>query len=120
MLKRYAVKALVGTFVLALFAGCTEKLTFERWQTIHDGQSPVAVEQVLGEPWQKLPDQWTYQDHDRHITAHIYWNDDGEKVICKQWYDPANGWHGKNPDELGQEEPSGTTIDQRTNSATIN
>ena len=95
-------KLAVAAFALAMFMGCAqEKLTFERWQTIHEGQSPEAVEQCLGEPWQKMSDRWIYEDTDRHVSARVYWNADGTKVICKQWYDPDNDWHGKNPDELG-------------------
>ena len=121
MAKWQAAKILAGMFVLACVAGCAEeKLTFQRWETIHQGQTPVAVAQCLGEPWRKLPDQWVYEDHDRHITANIYWTEDGTKVLCKQWYDPENGWCGQNPTELGREEPSGTTINQQTSSGTIN
>ena len=120
MAKRQAAVVLAGMFVLAFYAGCSEpKLTFQRWETVHEGQTPVAVEQCLGAPGQKMSDQWVYQDHDRHITAHVYWNEDGTKVICKQWYDPEAGWHGKNPAELGRQDPGGTTINQRTNSGTI-
>jgi hypothetical protein len=120
MVRRQVMMILAGAFLVGMISGCEEKLTFERWETIHAGQTPVAVEECLGEPWQKAFDQWTYQDHDRHITAHIYWNEDGTKVICKQWYDPEQGWHGQNPDELEMGEMEGTTIEQSTNQGTIN
>ena len=120
MAKRQTAKVLAGMFVLAFFAGCAEeKLTFQRWETVHEGQTPVAVEQCLGEPWKKMPNQWVYQDHDRHITAHVYWNEDGTKVICKQWIDDAHGWQGKSPAELGRPEPEGTVINQRKSVGTI-
>jgi hypothetical protein len=111
---------MLGAIVAVLVVGCAEeKLTFERWETIHDGQTPLAVEEAIGEPWQKLSDRWAYEDSDRHITATVYFNEDGTKVICKQWYDPERGWHGKNPDELEAPESSGTGMRSSTGSGTI-
>jgi hypothetical protein len=119
MTTRGLGKLILAAFGLAVFLGCAEeKLTFDRWQTIHDGQSPEAVTQCLGDPWHKLSDRWIYEDTDRHISARVYFNEDGTKVICKQWYDPDNGWHGKNPDEV-QGNRTGNGGASSTSSGTI-
>jgi len=120
MLIRALAKWAVVALGLVLLVGCAEeKLTFERWQTIHQGQSPEAVTQCLGEPWQKMSDRWVYEETDRHVSAKIYFNEDGTKVICKQWYDPDNGWQGKNPDELKGEGTGGSSISSSTDSGTV-
>ena len=120
MAIRTFCKLLLVAFAATLLAGCEEeRLTFERWNLIHDGMTPIAVEESIGEPWHKLPDRWVYEDTDRHISAKVYFNADGTKVICKQWYDPDNGWHGKNPDELDNPPPTGSTIGSSTGSGTI-
>jgi hypothetical protein len=86
----------------AFMIGCEEKLTYERWQLINQGSTQLEVESAIGEPTIKLPNQWTYQDHDRSITAHIYFDRDTDKVIAKQWIEPPKGlWEGQNPDEAG-------------------
>ena len=86
-----------GMIAAATFAaaGCAEKLTYERWQTIHNGAPPAAVEQTLGEPWEKLEMAWEYHDADRLITAAIYFQND--QVIGKTWEDPEHGMRGENP-----------------------
>ena len=75
--------------------GCTEKLTYERFQTVSDGDSPQVVESTLGKPWMKsIGDQtWVYQDHDRLINAVIYFQD--KKVIGKRWADAQHGIEGQ-------------------------
>ena len=111
---------MLSAFAAVLVAGCAEeKLTFERWQTIHEGQTPLAVEEAIGEPWQKISDRWIYEDGERHISARVYFNEDGTKVMCKQWYDPDRGWHGKNPDELDAPESLETEMRSSTGSGTI-
>jgi hypothetical protein len=120
MTTRALGKLVLTAFAVVLVVGCSEeRLTFERWQTIHEGQTPLAVEEAIGEPWNRMSDRWIYEDSERHISARVYFNEDGTKVICKQWYDPDRGWQGKNPDELDAPEPLGTEIRSSTSSGTI-
>lgn len=76
-------------------AGCSQKLTYERWESVYEGQRADVVEQVLGEPVERLDMRWLYMDADRGITADIYFQD-GE-VIGKTWSDPERGMVGKSP-----------------------
>lgn len=86
--------ALLSVPVLLLL-GCTQKLTYERWQTIHEGDSPEAVHAILGEPLEKLDMRWMYMDADRGISADIYF--ESAKVTGKTWSDPDRGIVGKSP-----------------------
>lgn len=83
------------TFATLLLAGCAEKLTYDRWQTIYVGQSQDGVEETLGDPTEKLEMRWMYHDNDRCINADIYFQDC--KVIGKTWSDPRHGMQGKSP-----------------------
>ena len=78
-----------------LLIGCEQKLTYDRWELICDGQSPDAVEATLGKPCEKLDLNWMYMDMDRGITANIYFQDN--KVTGKTWADPDRGMQGKSP-----------------------
>lgn len=78
-----------------LFLGCSQKLTYERWELVREGQSPDAVQATLGDPVEKLDMSWLYVDPDRGITADIYFQDD--KVVGKRWCDPDRGMQGKSP-----------------------
>ncbi len=82
--------------LVPLFAlGCSQKLTYERWDAISEGDSPEVVQAVLGEPVEKLDMRWMYMDPDRGVTADIYFGD--SKVIGKTWADPDRGMVGKSP-----------------------
>ena len=86
------VSRLVPVAALALLAcGCEQKLTYERFQTISQGDSPQVVENTLGKPWMKsIGDQaWVYQDQERGINASVYFQDG--KVVRKKWGDAAHG-----------------------------
>ncbi len=88
------VRPAVVVLMLAAM-GCAEKLTYQRWETIHDGASSDVVRATLGDPWQKTDMAWVYNDSDRHITAFVYF--EGDKVIGKTWEDPEHGMQGKSP-----------------------
>jgi len=103
--RRWSVGVLLLA-CLAPLAGCEQKLTYERWQLINQGSSGLEVENAIGKPTFTMDDQWTYEDHDRHITAHIYYEKGSDRVLTKQWYDPEHGWQGKNPDEVREGERS--------------
>jgi hypothetical protein len=74
--------------------GCEQKLTYERFQTIRDGDSHQVVEATLGEPWMRsIGDQtWVYQDQHQRINASVYFQD--AKVVGKRWCDPSHGIQG--------------------------
>lgn len=79
-----------------LLVGCADKLTYQRWETIHDGMSPEAVKATLGKPWHETDRMWLYSDDDKGIYAHIYF--EGNKVVGKKWTSPELGIKGKSPD----------------------
>lgn len=99
--SRWSVRFLLLGGIAAV-VGCEEKLTYERWQLINQGSTKLEVESAIGQPDIMMPDQWTYVDHDRGITAHIYFEADANKVHSKQWIDAEHGWQGKNPAETDQ------------------
>jgi hypothetical protein len=95
--------------------GCKEeKLTYERWQLINQGSTSLEVESAIGEPSFTTNNQWTYQDHDRGITAHIYFEPGTEKVLSKQWIDAEHGWQGQNPSEAGGQGQEGGESQSRS------
>lgn len=85
------------TLALILLAavGCAQKLTYERWETIHDGEDYGSVESTLGDPFQQTAETWVYQDTDRGITAMVYFQNG--QVIGKKWACPEHGMQGKSP-----------------------
>ncbi|HSW47321.1 MAG TPA: hypothetical protein VLM89_17290 [Phycisphaerae bacterium] len=78
-----------------LAIGCAEKLTYQRWETVHDGMASDAVQATLGPPWQTIDQTWLYSDENRSINATIYF--DQGKVVGKTWVDPQRGMVGKSP-----------------------
>lgn len=85
----------VSVLLACLLCGCAQKLTYERWQSIHTGDEPPVVEALLGEPVEKLDMRWLYMDPDRGISADIYFQED--RVIGKTWSDPDRGMVGQSP-----------------------
>ena len=73
---------------LLVLTGCSQKLTYERWQTLHVGASPEAVELTLGEPWKIADDTWVYSDDDRGISSTVTFSD--SKMAHTQWHDPQH------------------------------
>lgn len=94
-MKTTSLKYACLMFIAFILVGCAEKLTYERWQTVHDGMSLDAVKATLGEPWQTTEMMLFYYDEDRHINAQVYY--EGDKVIGKAWQDPEHGIKGKTP-----------------------
>jgi len=90
-LMAYGLILLIGLTAV----GCAEKLTYQRWETVHDGMASDTVQATLGKPWQTTDQTWVYYDQDRSITAMIYF--DQGKVVGKRWQDPQRGIQGKNP-----------------------
>jgi hypothetical protein len=95
-MSRQTIKALIGLAVATLLAGCAEKLTFQRYEMIHDGQAKSEVRKTLGDPLEDTGGTFVYYDEDRQIHCFVYFNEKGE-VIEKQWQSPKEGAHGKDP-----------------------
>ncbi|GMU21321.1 MAG: hypothetical protein AMXMBFR13_14140 [Phycisphaerae bacterium] len=88
--------ALVVVAVAGLaVCGCSQKLTYERFQTIHVGATPEAVEGTLGKPWQRTDNAWIYLDMDREISATVYLEEN--QVTGTHWQDPEHGMVGSSP-----------------------
>lgn len=104
MKPRFWMGLLIAVVLMTAF-GCSQKLTYERWQTISVGNSSsTAVEATLGEPWKKAGETWVYNDPDRGVTAMIKLRDD--KVVGKEWADAKRGMEtiGEQPDEPNEAE----------------
>jgi len=105
----------------ALAFGCAEnKFTRANFDTIVEGRSSKEeVKLTLGDKYDDLGDQWTYEDESKHITAFIYFDERG-MVRRKQWIDARAGtWEGSAPgiDDSPQgrkasEEKSNMTIER--------
>jgi hypothetical protein len=91
---RHAKWGLLGLLGL-MVVGCAQKLTYDRWEMVNQGQSKEGVEAILGKPVERLDMRWMYMDADRGITADIYFDD--AKVIGKTWADPKRGMCGQSP-----------------------
>lgn len=87
MNARRLMTVMVTGGVLLMVAGCAEKLTYERWQTINLGASPDEVEETLGKPWEREFGTWVYYDSDRNVTATTIFGEDG-KLMKKTWNSP--------------------------------
>jgi hypothetical protein len=111
-MKSRITLASVGLLAAAVMLGMgCQKLTYERWTTIHDGLPQLGVEKTLGEPQVKMSDQWTWNDTDRDIVAHVWFDTEG-KVIAKQWFDPKRTMIGSPPG--GDAVEGGKVIKQKT------
>ncbi len=91
-------KVLTGLLIVVvgtIAVGCAEKLTYPRWQTVHEGMTADAVEATLGKPWQTTDQTWIYYDEDKNINVMVYF--DKGKVITTIWRDPEHGAQGKSP-----------------------
>lgn len=95
MKKAVMWKRLIGAALGITLLGCAEKLTFNRFETIHEGDPPEAVEATLGKPDMRQDTTWIYSDLDRQIRADVYFRE--SKVIGKTWRDPEHGMVGKSP-----------------------
>jgi hypothetical protein len=101
---------------VAFSLGCEQKLTYQRWEMVHQGQTQLGVEKTLGDPLVKMPDQWTWNDSDRSVTAHVWYDREG-KVVAKQWFDPKHGMVGAPPG--GNVTEGGNVTKQKTTIMTV-
>jgi hypothetical protein len=112
-MNRYVTLASMVLVVVAVMVavGCEKKLTYQRWELVHMGQTQLGVQKTLGEPLVKMSDQWTWNDSERSITAHVWYDTEG-KTIAKQWFDPKRGMVGSPPG--GEATQGGEVIQQKT------
>jgi hypothetical protein len=98
---------------LALLGGCSQKLTYERWQTLTLQSDKSEVKAVLGTPnkWEKQ-DAWMYHDSDRQVTVNVEFVG-GDTVTYTRWIDPDHGVH-----EIGTSEIEGGNLMRRETSKT--
>ncbi len=119
--RQSLVLVLLCAVMCLTVAGCQEKLTKQRFDTIIKGVSTkLDVEQTLGEPERKLDDLWSYEKHDKHLFVKIYFDQQG-KVTNKEWISGKEGlWEGAAPgiedeptgaDRSSSERRSTTTVD---------
>jgi len=110
-------KSLWVAALLLTLAGCAQKFTYERFSMIREGvDDKTDVQTILGKPLHDLDDTWFYEDIDRHIAAHVFFNEDG-RVRAKEWMDTKAGtWEGRNPDAAAP--PEGEVRERRTNTRT--
>ncbi len=112
MLKNIGLCALMVAGAAAL-AGCSEKLTYKRWQTLTLQSHKAEVETVLGSPnqWQKN-ETWMYHNPDKQITVNVEFVD-GDNVTYSRWVDSEHGLH-----EIGTAAIENTELIDRKTSKT--
>ncbi len=106
---RLFLAAGVGSAVLC---GCADKLTRENYDMILVNSSDkVDVEQILGEPTNKLDDRWHYERVDAHLNVFIHYDEMGI-VSRKQWMGSSTGeWHDTYTPPSDRSEVETTTIE---------
>lgn len=89
-MHRYAKNGLAGIGLLALMfmLGC-DKLTFERFNTIRQGDSRESVEATLGPPTTRISDMSRWARPRRQIEVFIRFDENGN-VRSKNWVDPEH------------------------------
>jgi len=119
MMQRTLILSLLAVFVFAL-TGCSEnKLTRRNFEMIKKGKSTkLEVENTLGDSYvARGDDQWEYEDEKRHLTVHVYF-DDNDKVLRKEWMDGETGeWDGAAPGI--DENPEGEEFSSETYDMTL-
>ncbi len=73
--------------VVVMLTGCRDLLTQGNFSQIYEHRSShVEVARMIGEPDEKLGDQWLYLRPGKHLTAIVEFDADG-LVARKQWID---------------------------------
>jgi len=93
-MKRFTLLLAGAVLAAGLCAGCQEKFTRQRYETIYVGQPAAEVELTLGEPKAKFSDSWSYIHEDPFYKAIIKFS--SGRVSDKAWYDEHE--MGENPD----------------------
>ncbi len=93
--KDYRMKPLIVTVTmvlgcLGLMTGC-DQLTREHYNMITvDVDTQFDVDRIIGEPNNKLDNEWLYERVDKHLVVKIEFGDGGV-VTRKEWIDAAEG-----------------------------
>jgi hypothetical protein len=83
-IRLIAAGLILGMVVFAL-TGCAPKFTRERFDMIRPGLDDSArVKEILGKPEYSAMDVWHYESFDGHLSAQIFFGDDG-RVMSKEW-----------------------------------
>ncbi len=71
--------------------GCNDPLQYENFSHIRQNATMQwEVEKLIGDPDQKLDNQWLYERPEKHLTALVDFDSDGT-VTRKQWIDADSG-----------------------------
>jgi len=94
-MKTSSVLLLTAAVLVAGFcAGCQQKFTRQRFDTIYRGQPAYEVEMTLGEPTAKFSNTWSYINEEPFYKAIIEF--ESGRVTSKAWYDEKE--MGDHPD----------------------
>lgn len=91
----------IAAGLAGVLAGCQDPFVYDNFSQIRvDASMQWEVEKTIGEPSQKLGDQWLYERPPKHLTALIDFDEDGV-VTRKQWIDAMSGvWEDSDPDAV--------------------
>ena len=97
-MKLRALGVLAGLGIVGLLSGCHRPFTKDNFDLLQVGvDSREDVRHILGKPTSDLNDQWFYDDLDRHVSAVIFFDDEG-RVNGKEWWNAKTGeTEGRNP-----------------------
>ncbi len=84
--KRAIMGLALGGMILGV-VGCGQKLTYERWRTVSIGAPTDAVEEALGQPWEREGNTWIYHDKSRQVTSTAIFTADG-RLMKATWISP--------------------------------
>lgn len=117
MCRRITYPLVLAAAVL-LIAGCESKFNRQNFEMIQIGMDDREdVRELLGKPNADMDDIWMYDDLDHHVSAQIFFAEDG-RVLNKEWMDAETGeWSGENP--WVDEPPEGEVRERRTETRRI-
>ncbi|MFP3938520.1 MAG: hypothetical protein ACLFVW_09285 [Phycisphaerae bacterium] len=85
MVRRTRTIALIGLLAMAgVTAGCQEKLTRPRYETIYMGQPAEQVQKTLGKPDARTDGTWTFTREKPYARVIIRF--ENNHVVDKAWY----------------------------------
>lgn len=88
-MKRTIFLLIAAVMVAGLGAGCEEKFTQRRFDTmVMNGQSEMEIEKILGQPDARWTRKWKWINLDKDFSAVVLFNENGQ-VIGKAWSDSA-------------------------------
>ena len=86
-MKRSIFLLIAFVLVAGLAAGCEEKFTQKRFDTmVMNGQAKMEVEKILGKPDARWEKKWRWVNWDKHFSGTVLFDENG-RVIGKAWSD---------------------------------